>query len=117
MIRSKTSKEGRSKKARRPARPPIARKDMGTHPAYGHRVPNGTTPARDEREEDYGSRGLRRQAGTAKAESLRSRGADPESVETERKTDKPAARKGRRVARSQSSAERDANRRVTARRR
>ena len=73
-----------------------------------HAKPRSGQTRKETRDEDYGNRGLHRQAGSTKDESLRSHGLDAESRETHWAAKKPAARKGRKVARGQSTGERKA---------
>jgi hypothetical protein len=86
-------------------------KDMGAHPAYGQhpRDPDG-------KDEDYGNRGLNRQAGTTKTEGLEDRGighAEDYDARYDAESSKPRreAREGRDVVSGQDTQERDAAKR------
>lgn len=84
------------------ARKPHPPKDMGAHPAYGNMAANSARSSGRTSEEDYGNRGLHRQAGSVKAESLQAAGEDAENRDRHWAAKKPGARKGRKVAQGQS---------------
>lgn len=90
-------------------------KDMGAHPAYGDQPADQPAGARKEQGEDYGSRGLNRQAGTTKREGYEERGighAEDYDARYDADSSKPRdeARQGRPVVRGQDQKEREANR-------
>jgi hypothetical protein len=96
-------------------------KDMGAHPAYGDQPADKPAVPRQAQDEDYGSRGLHRQAGTTKHEGYEERGighAEDYDAGYDAESSKPRdeARRGRPVVSGQNQKEREATRRDTARR-
>lgn len=88
-------------------------KDMGAHPAYGNQPADKPSVPRKAQDEDYGSRGLHRQAGTTKHEGYEDRGighAEDYDARYDAESSKPRdeAREGRPVVPGQNQKERDA---------
>jgi hypothetical protein len=87
-------------------------KDMGAHPAYGNQPADKPAVPRKAQDEDYGSRGLHRQAGTTKREGYEERGighAEDYDARYDAESSKPRdeAREGQPVVSGQSQKERD----------
>jgi hypothetical protein len=87
-------------------------KDMGAHPAYGNQPADKPAVPRKAQDEDYGSRGLHRQAGTTKREGYEERGighAEDYDARYDAESSKPrdAAREGRPVVGGQNQKERE----------
>jgi hypothetical protein len=88
-------------------------KDMGAHPAYGDQPADKPAVPRKAQDEDYGSRGLHRQAGTTKREGYEERGighAEDYDARYDAESSKPRdeAREGRPVVSGQDQKEREA---------
>lgn len=91
-------------------------KEMGAHPAYGNQPADKPAVPREANDEDYGSRGLHRQAGTTKREGYEERGighAEDYDARYDAESSKPRdeARRGRPVVSGQDQKEREATRR------
>lgn len=86
--------------------------DMGAHPAYGNQPADKSPVPRKAQDEDYGSRGLHRQAGTTKREGYEARGighAEDYDARYDAESSKPhdEARDGRPVVNGQNPKERE----------